>query len=186
MSEAKTVTVQKPGKGSEQAAVPASTAHPLMTLRGEVDRVFEDFFRGWPSLMSFPSRLFNFDPFQRMGEPLTATYAAIAPKVDVSETADGYKIEAELPGMDEKDINVSVSDDVLTIKGEKKFEREEKKKDYHLTERSYGAVQRSFSLPDAVDADKIAATFSKGVLTLSLPKTKEAKAKERRIEVKTK
>jgi len=117
MSEAKTVTVQKPGKGSEQAAVPASTAHPLMTLRGEVDRVFEDFFRGWPSLMSFPSRLFNFDPFQRMGEPLTATYAAIAPKVDVSETADGYKIEAELPGMDEKDIHVSVSDEVLTIKG---------------------------------------------------------------------
>ncbi|HYB08926.1 MAG TPA: Hsp20/alpha crystallin family protein [Alphaproteobacteria bacterium] len=189
MNETRNVSVQKPGKGGEQAAVPMtgpSGASPLMSLRGELDRVFDDFFRGWPSLMSFPSRLFNFDPFQRAGEPLVSAYVGLAPKVDVSETADSYRIEAELPGIDEKDIKVSVSDGILSIKGEKKAEREEKGRDYRLSERSYGTIQRSFALPDGIDEEKIAAAFSKGVLTLTLPKTPAAKTKERQIEIRSK
>jgi HSP20 family protein len=188
MAETKKVPVEKTTKAAAPAPTPSAGggSHPLMTLRDEVDRVFDDFFRGWPSLMSFPSRLFDFDPFKRMGEPLVPTFGALAPKVDVSETPDSYQIEAELPGMDEKDINVTLSDGMLTIKGEKKSEREEKKKDYYLSERSYGTVQRSFSLPETVDPDKISAAFAKGVLTLSLPKTKEARAKQRTIEIKSK
>lgn len=184
---AKNVPVEKTSKGPE-APVPGITGstNPLMSLRDEVDRVFDDFFRGWPSLMSFPSRLFDLHPFRRTAEPLSASIGALAPKVDVSETAAGYEIEAELPGMDEKDIKVTLGDGMLTIKGEKKSEREEKKKDYYLSERSYGTIQRSFQLPESVDTDKISAAFSKGVLTLSLPKTREAKAKERTIEVKAK
>lgn len=178
------VPVERTGKVSGAPA--PETANPLVSLRDEVDRVFDEFFRGWPSLMSFPSRLFDFSPFRRAAEPLTASLSAVAPKVDVSETEEGYEIEAELPGMDEKDVKVTLGDGMLTIKGEKKAEREEKKKDYYLSERSYGTVQRSFRLPDSVDADKISAAFSKGVLTLSLPKTREAKSKERTIEVKTK
>jgi HSP20 family protein len=167
--------------------VPATGAgYPLTSLRSEIDRLFDEFSRGWPSLMSLPSRFFDFDPFKRMGEPLMPAFGATVPKVDVSETADGYRIEAELPGMDEKDISVTLSDGMLTIKGEKKVEHEEKKKDYYLSERSYGTVQRSFRLPETVDADKISAEFAKGVLTLELPKTKEAKSQERKIDIKSK
>lgn len=185
MAATQEVPVKKSGK-TEQAAVPAAGAsHPLVGLRGEVDRVFDDFFRGWPSLMTFPSRFFDFGSFKQAAEPLKTTLASFAPRVDVSETAEAFEIEAELPGVDEKDINVALSDGVLTIKGEKKVEREEKKKDYYLSERSYGTVQRSFELPDAVEVDKIFAEFKKGVLTITLPKSKEAKSKERKIAIKS-
>lgn len=188
MSDTKEVPVRKTGKDVQQrpASEAAAAANPLQSLRNEVDRVFDDFFRGWPSLMSFPSRFFGFEPFARTTEPLSAAFGGLTPKVDVSESADAYQIEAELPGMDEKDIKVMLSDGTLMIKGEKKSEREEKKKDYYLSERSYGTMQRSFQLPDSVDADKISANFAKGVLTVALPKSKEAKAKQRTIEVKTK
>ncbi len=182
------VKVEKSGKGTEASKLPAAGAgeHPLMTLREEVDRLFDDFFRGWPGLMSFPSRMFSLDPFRRMGEPLVAGFGRVMPKVNVSENPESYQIEAELPGIDEKDLSVTLSDGVLTIRGEKKAEREEKKKDYYLSERSYGTVQRSFELPEGVDADKISAKFEKGVLSLSLPKSKEAKAKEKKIPIASK
>ena len=187
MKESQHVDIERGGKSAAKPALPASgSAHPLVTLRGEVDRLFDDFFRGWPSFMSFPSRLFDFDPFKRAAEPLAVTFGALAPRVDVAETDDGYQIEAELPGLDEKDVSVTLSDDVLTIKGEKKAEREEKKKDYYLSERSYGTLQRSFQLPDGVDADKITAEFKKGVLSIALPKSKEAKARERKIAITAK
>ncbi len=86
--------------------------------------------------------------------------------------------------MEEKDVEVKVTDDVMTIKGEKKEEKEEKKKDYHLSERRYGAFQRSFSLPIGVDADKIGASFNNGVLTVTLPKKPEAIKPERKVEIK--
>ena len=90
----------------------------------------------------------------------------------------------ELPGIDEKDIDVSVSEDVITVRGEKKDEREEEKKGYYLSERSYGSFHRTIPIPPGVDADKAEARFRKGVLTITLPKTDDAKSKTRRIEVK--
>jgi HSP20 family protein len=106
------------------------------------------------------------------------------PAVDLAETDKAYTVTAELPGMDEKDIDVSINGDMLVIKGEKRQEKEEKNKNYYLSERSYGQFQRSFSLPTGIDRDKIAAEFSKGVLTLTLPKSAEAQQQQKKIEVK--
>lgn len=188
MAATNSVPVERTGKTAVMPPLPAvaGETYPFGSLRNEIDRVFDDFFRGWPGLPSFPSAFFGFDPFKRVAEPLAAPAPAFAPKVDVPETPEGFRIEAEMPGMDEKDVAVTLSDGVLTIKGEKKVEHEEKKKDYYLSERSYGTVQRSFRLPESVDAEKISAEFSKGVLVLALPKTKAAKAQERTIEVKKK
>ena len=167
------VPVKTEEKPAERAAVPAAW-RPFESLRREVDRLFEDFDRGF---WRFPSRsLFDIEPFWRRG--------VTAPAVDIVEREKDYQVAAELPGMEEKDVEVKVTDDVMTIKGEKKAEKEEKKKDYYLSERHYGAFQRSFSLPDGVDADKIEASFKKGVLTVTLPKKPEAIKPERKVEIK--
>ncbi len=105
------------------------------------------------------------------------------PAVDVAETADQITVKAEVPGMEAKDIDISLTGDVLTIKGEKKSEREEKKENYHLVERSYGSFSRSLRLPAAVEADKIEASYKKGVLTVTCPKQEVVKPKA--IKVKT-
>lgn len=104
--------------------------------------------------------------------------------VDVSEDDKTYTITAELPGIEEKDVDVNVTDDVLTLKGEKRAEKEEKDKSHYLCERSYGAFQRSFSLPADVDINKIDAKFMKGVLTVTLPKNPEAQPASRKIRIK--
>ncbi len=106
------------------------------------------------------------------------------PAVDVTETEGGYEVVAELPGMDEKNIEVKLANHTLTIKGEKRDEKEETKKDYYMRERSFGSFQRSFTLPEGVDTDKIEASFKKGVLTVTVPKTAEAKKAEKKITVK--
>jgi HSP20 family protein len=106
-----------------------------------------------------------------------------APRVDVGETETEVTVEAELPGVDEKDIDVTLVDNLLTIKGEKKQEKEEKRKDYHLTERSYGSFSRSMALPFDADPDKIKAAFKDGVLTITLPKPPEIKAKVKKIAI---
>jgi len=106
------------------------------------------------------------------------------PTLDVSEAKDNFMIKAEVPGMDEKDVNVTISGDVLTIKGEKKKEEEEKDEHHHYVERYCGSFQRSFQLPANMKMDKIDATFDKGVLKITLPKTEEAKKKEIEIKVK--
>ncbi len=160
-------------KPAERAAVPAAW-RPFESLRREIDRLFEDFDRGFWRL---PSRgLFEMEPFWRRG--------VTAPMVDIVEREKDYQLTAELPGMEEKDIELKITKDVVTIKGEKKEEKEEKKKDYYLSERRYGAFQRSFVLPDGVDADKIEASFNKGVLTVTLPKKPEAIKAERKVEIK--
>ena len=106
-------------------------------------------------------------------------------RVDVVDTEKAYEVTAELPGMDEKNVEVKLANGALTIKGEKKEEKEkEKNKDYHVSERRYGSFQRSFTVPDGVDEDKIEATFKNGVLTVSLPKTAEAQKKEKQIAIK--
>lgn len=104
-------------------------------------------------------------------------------KSDVVETDNAIEVSIELPGMEMKDIEVTVTDDMLTIKGEKRVERQEEKKGYYLSERSYGAVYRTIPLPPGVDGEKAEATFRNGVLTVRLPQTPEAQAKVKRIEV---
>ena len=107
-----------------------------------------------------------------------------APAVDIAEKDKEYEITAELPGMDEKNIDVKFADGILTIKGEKTEEKEEKKKGYYLSERRFGSFQRSFQVPAGVDADKIDASFKNGVLTVILPKSAQAQKSEKKIAIK--
>jgi HSP20 family protein len=107
------------------------------------------------------------------------------PAVAFTETDKAYEIISQLPGeMDEKNVEVRFANGVLTIKGEKREEREERKKGYHMRERSFGSFERTFQVPEAIDASKIEASFKKGVLSVTLPKTAEARRAERKIAVK--
>lgn len=153
-------------------AAPAETGslEPWRAFRGEMDRLFDRFAKGF----GFPS----FEPFS------TSEVDVALPAVDLTEDDKAYKVTAELPGIDEKDIDVTVSGGMLVVKGEKKQEKEEKDKNYYLSERSYGSFQRSFTLPEGVDEDKITANFSKGVLTVLLPKSADAQKAQKKIEVK--
>lgn len=132
----------------------------LSNLRREMDRLFEDF----------------------AGNGGRQGLERWAPSMDVSETPEALIVKAEVPGIDPKEVEISVSGDTLTLKGEKKEEKEEKGKTWHRIERSYGSFFRSVTLPAPVDADRIAAEARDGVLTITLPKTEKAKTK--RIEVK--
>ena len=104
--------------------------------------------------------------------------------MDLVEKDGEYEITAELPGIDEKNVEIKLANQMLTIKGEKEDSKEEKRKDYYLSERRYGSFQRSFQVPEGVDVDKIEANFAKGVLTVKLPKTAAAKKAEKKITVK--
>ncbi len=110
--------------------------------------------------------------------------AAWAPAVDICEDKEAVKLSVELPGMKREDVKLSIEAGVLTIKGERKFTEETKKDNYYRIERSYGIFSRSFTLPPTVEADKIAATMSDGVLNVMIPKKEEAKPKEVKIEIK--
>ena len=164
----------------QEKAEPASTREawqPFESLRNEVNRLFDDF--GLGAWQPFRRPLFQTEPLFRRG--LTR---ATMPAVDVIESEKAFEITAELPGMDEKNIEVKVANGSLIIRGEKQEEKEEKKKDYYLHERHFGSFERSFELPDSVDPNKIDATFKKGVLTVTLPKKAEAQKPAKKIEVK--
>ncbi|MCG5485509.1 MAG: Hsp20/alpha crystallin family protein [Sinorhizobium meliloti] len=148
---------------------------PFESLRSEIDRLFDDFA---PTLWHRPFA----SAFMRRTPRLSEF--KIAPAVDVAETEKSYEITCELPGIEEKDIEIAVSHGTLTIRGEKQEEKEEKNKDYVLSERRYGSFQRAFRLPDGVDADNIVAKFAKGVLSLTLPKTPESQQSARKIQIK--
>ncbi|HOV91076.1 MAG TPA: Hsp20/alpha crystallin family protein [Syntrophorhabdaceae bacterium] len=105
------------------------------------------------------------------------------PSLDVSETKNSYIVKAEVPGIDPKDVEISLSENVLTIKGEKKQEKEEENENYHIIERSYGGFTRSFKLPGQIQGDKVKANYKNGILKITLPKTEEAKKKEIKITV---
>lgn len=158
-------------------APPARFAPPDVwrSFQHEMDRLFDRFTGGF----GFPSLRRMFDT-----EPSQTAFGLAAPAVEISEDDKAYKITAELPGLDAKDVDVSMSDHRLVLKGEKHAEKEEKDKNYYFSERSYGTFQRSFSLPDGIDYDKVAADFAKGVLTISLPKTAEAQKQAKKIEIK--
>lgn len=104
--------------------------------------------------------------------------ASWMPTVDISETEQGFEIHAELPGVKESDVNISVSDNLLTIKGEKQAEEKTDEKNFHRVERRYGSFQRSFTLPRQVDTTQIKAGYKDGILTLTIPKAEEAKPTE--------
>lgn len=166
--------------GSEgKAASPVGQrGSPLEMLHREIDRLFDDFHPfSWRS------------PFARSepdiwGALPKRTEWQIAPAMDLVEKDGSYEISAELPGIDEKNVEIKLSNGMLTIKGEKSEEKEEKDKEYFLSERRYGSFQRSFQLPEGVDEEKVEATFKKGVLTVVIPKSPEAKQSEKKIEVK--
>jgi HSP20 family protein len=120
----------------------------------------------------------DLEPFGRL--PLWAS----SPAVDLVEKDKEYEITAELPGLDEKNVQVKLSDSTLTISGEKKEEREEKERGYHLSERRYGAFRRAFRIPEGVDRERIEASFGKGVLTIKLPKSSEGHKPEKIIDIK--
>ncbi len=165
------VKTEKPAAGIPQP-------WPFESLRREIDRLFDEFNGGfWRS--PFRGSLFDVTPFRRASAELTAL-----PAVDVSETDKVYEITAELPGIDEKNVEVKVANGILTIKGEKQDEKEEKQKDYYMRERSFGSFERSFQIPDDVDGDKIEASFKKGVLSVALPKSAEAEKAAKKITVK--
>ena len=172
-------TTKVPVKTETGSASVPQALRPFESLRREVDRLFEDFAGGlWRS--SFGRSFFDIEPAWRSRSAMSTM-----PAIDVTETDKAYAITAELPGMDEKNVEVKVADDILTIKGEKQEEKEEKTKDYHLSERSFGSFQRAFQVPSGVDTDKIDAKFSKGVLTVTLPKSSEAQKAEKKITVKS-
>lgn len=157
--------------------VPAKAPDAWQSLRAEMDRLFDRFSAGFgmPAL----HRWFDTEP----AWTYESSFSFPTPAVDVTEDEKAYKITAELPGLEQKDISVTVTGDTLTIKGEKSYEKEAKNKDRHVSERAYGSFQRSFAVPDAVDRDKVAADLAKGVLTITLPKTVQAQ-KQHKIEVK--
>lgn len=142
---------------------------PFLAFRHEMDRLFDDFWRG----VSHPSILSD---GRDVGE--------VTALVDATEDEKAYHVAVELPGMSEKDVEVSLSDGLLTIHGEKRQEQEEKGKDYYRKERVFGAFRRSLPIPGEVDESKIGASFKNGVLTVDLPKSEEAQKKVKRIDVK--
>lgn len=147
-----------PGGRGQSLSRPDS--NPFSVLQQEIDRLFDGFTRGLPNLSS----------------------AGMMPSMDLSETDKEIEITTELPGLEEKDVQLNVTNNILTVRGEKKNEREEKDKNYHLVECSYGNFARSVELPSGVNLDDIKAVMSKGVLKITVPKPTSTQAKK--IEVK--
>ncbi len=155
---------------------------PLIGLREEMDRLFDEFWSGWPMGRGRRRGRGFLEPFR--GFPMLGE--AGMPAVDVIDKGTEIQVRADLPGLDEQDIDVRLSNDTLIIRGEKKEEREEGQEEgsYYLSERRYGSFQRTLSVPAGIDAEKVEASFRNGVLTITLPKTPEAQEKTRKIEVK--
>ncbi len=158
----------------------AAAEHPISELRRQMDRLFEDFTRGWgwPSIARW----------RWPGEALDVGRApggVLPVDLDVSEDDKAVLVKADLPGMDKDDVDISIDNGMLTIRGEKKEEREEQERDYYVAERHYGSFRRSFRLPESVDEDKVSASFKQGVLEVTLPKRPEAQRKAKKIEVKS-
>jgi len=137
---------------------------PFGSLQGEINRLFDEVWKGF--------------------EAPEAAALAFTPRIDVAENETGWVVEAELPGLSEADVDVSVQDNVLTIRGEKKSGSERNERNVHVAERSYGRFQRALRLPPGIDFGRIEASFDKGVLKVTVPKAAEAQERTRRIEVK--
>ncbi len=136
----------------------------VFSLQEEINRMFDE--------------IMGRVPAERRPERQTWT-----PAVDVYETKDAVVVEIEAPGLDKKDLHLSIQDNVLTVKGERRWQEEKKERNYHRVERVYGSFQRSFTLPASVDSNRVKATYKDGVLTITLPKVEEAKPKEISVKV---
>ena len=168
-------TTQLPIKTESKSVVPSRPRYHFDSLRNEIDRLFDDFGTGfWRS--PFDRSWLSAAPFR------FATSTDLA--VDIAEKDGIYEVTAELPGINEKDIDISVTDGGLSIKAQKNEEKKEEKKGYVLSERRYGSFERRFGIPAGVDVDKISAAFKNGVLTVTLPKSVEAQKHEKKIAVK--
>jgi HSP20 family protein len=133
-------------------------------MQREINRMFDSFFRGTLSD--------------------TDELTAWSPSVDIAERENDCVVKVELPGVSKDDVRITLQDNTLTIRGEKKQEKESKESNYHRVERSYGSFQRTFTLPTAVRADKVDASYKDGILSITLPKAEEAKAKQIEVRVK--
>lgn len=142
---------------------------PMLAIQNEMNRMFDQFFA---DDFPFPARL--------VARPVMDFF----PKLDISETEADFKVTAELPGMDEKDIQIRLEKDTLILSGEKKIETEEKEKTYHRVERTYGSFERVIPFEVQLDEDKVNAVFKNGVLTVTLPKAGDAIRKTRQISIK--
>ena len=150
--------------------LPSRYQDPFQSFRSEMDRLFDSFLGRAPSLTSLRQ---GFSGAQIM-----------TPTLDVKENEKEIVVKADLPGMDEKDINLTIHNGVLSLRGEKKSEHTGERENYHVMERSYGSFQRSIRLPDTIDEDKAEARFDKGVLTITLPKRPETVSAQKKIEIK--
>jgi HSP20 family protein len=168
MSDKLSVNKDKRGALKRKEEDPANIFN---ALQRQVNDIFDDF---WGDLgrVHLPS-------FRTSGRGLSV----LSPRLDVSETEDAITVTAELPGVDKKDVDVSVDNDTLTIKGESKQEEEESKKNYYVSERSYGQFERVIPLPVDVNRDKVSAKFKNGVLTVDMPKSEKAKTERKKIDI---
>jgi HSP20 family protein len=144
--------------------------HPFLALQREMDRLFDEFWRGFDL------------PMLGRGE---RGYGMLSPRLDVREDEKSIVVTAELPGMDESDVQVTLTDNSLIIEGEKKSETEESERGYRYAERSFGSFRRVVPIDAEIIGDKVEASFHNGVLTVVLPKTPEAEGKFRKIPVKS-
>lgn len=154
-----------PWRKNRSMVRPGEDDFTLGSLQRRMNRMFDDFLGDFGLGMN------------KAGE--------FVPRIEVCETENEIKVTAELAGMDEKDVEVSLQDDTLTIRGEKKVQRDEQSERCFLTERSYGSFSRSILLPETIQQDKINAVFKKGILTLTLPKAPAQESKAKKIEIKT-
>lgn len=163
-------------KAESGRSVAAGQRYPDMwsSFRQEMDSLFENFFGNEPLRAWAPPR------FARL---IPSNGDVMMPDIDVKETNKEISVVAELPGLSENDVDLKISDGMLTLTGEKKYEKTEEKGDYHVMERRFGSFRRSFRLPESADADKVAAVFDKGVLTVTIPKRKEAVKAEKHIKI---
>ncbi len=160
------------GKGSEKSIETEKAISPFDALHREINRVFDHFFDDFYT----PSR-YRFD--------LSREFSGFYPKFNVSENEKEINIEVELPGLEEKDVEVNVDKGILTIKGEKKFQKEEKKENYHLVEHSYGSFQRSLQLPENANINDITAKMKNGVMKITVPKDPKAETSVKKIAIKS-
>jgi HSP20 family protein len=159
-------------KKESKEVVKSEPAHPISPIE-EMEKRFEEFFRR-PFSMLGPSWF----PALRMPE-----LGEVSAKVDIFEDGNDVVVKAELPGMKKDDLEVNLTDDTITVSGEKKKEEKIEKKDYYRVERSYGSFTRSFRLPKEVQSDKAKASFKDGVLEIRVPKTEEAMKKEKKVTI---
>ena len=153
-----------PWKHDEKTSMEKRTGHPLQRLHWGIDRLFDDFMENWDW-------------------PGTTEGEVLSPRVDVSETDKEVTVTAEMPGLDEKDIDVSLERDSLVIRGKKEAKKEDKGKSYYHVERAYSSFYRTIPLPCEIDDKKIKATYKKGLLTIHLPKAPDATRFRKQIEI---